>query len=146
MFFAVWVVFLVYLYSVLAVLALALLVLLVFPVFPVLPVLLVCLCLSFLLLFLFFLLLLLLLLFLFVFFLLFLLLLLLLLNQSFPIKLQSTETVHMPNDQIHSLLQFPQLTTTLPSLLSVLPGLERRDNRTLLLCQLNCNSFLAGKQ
>ena len=139
MFFAVWVVFLVYLYSVLAVLALALLVLLVFPVFPVLPVLLVCLCLSFLLL-----LLLLLLLFLFVFFLLF--LLLLLLNQSFPIKLQSTETVHMPNDQIHSLLQFPQLTTTLPSLLSVLPGLERRDNRTLLLCQLNCNSFLAGKQ
>ena len=139
MFFAVWVVFLVYLYSVLAVLALALLVLLVFPVFPVLPVLLVCLCLSFLLLFL-----LLLLLFLFVFFLLF--LLLLLLNQSFPIKLQSTETVHMPNDQIHSLLQFPQLTTTLPSLLSVLPGLERRDNRTLLLCQLNCNSFLAGKQ
>ena len=136
MFFAVWVVFLVYLYSVLALLALALLVLLVFPVFPVLPVLLVCLCLSFLLLFL----LLLLLLFLFVFF------LLLLLNQSFPIKLQSTETVHMPNDQIHSLLQFPQLTTTLPSLLSVLPGLERRDNRTLLLCQLNCNSFLAGKQ
>ena len=142
MFFAVWVVFLVYLYSVLALLALALLVLLVFPVFPVLPVLLVCLCLSFLLLFL----LLLLFLFLFVFFLLFLLFLLLLLNQSFPIKLQSTETVHMPNDQIHSLLQFPQLTTTLPSLLSVLPGLERRDNRTLLLCQLNCNSFLAGKQ
>ena len=141
MFFAVWVVFLVYLYSVLALLALALLVLLVFPVFPVLPVLLVCLCLSFLLLFL-----LLLFLFLFVFFLLFLLFLLLLLNQSFPIKLQSTETVHMPNDQIHSLLQFPQLTTTLPSLLSVLPGLERRDNRTLLLCQLNCNSFLAGKQ